>query len=897
MRFRKPFVLLAPLCFAALAPVQAQTPLNPAVPFVRTTGAALSAGAAAELLAAAQRAQALGFSSVAAENYRTLLAQPGADRANLTLALATVLLDAGLAAEAEKALAEPAAPRGAAWHLRAGLTALQLKKRDAAQAEWDGIKESEVTPADHPWYWFFTGALYDTAAVRDTTRANDFYHRAEAGAATDLARARFLLAEEQVRLELKPPSKADIENVFNNYQARQSSDLGYSFARSYAVMLDMDGRRSEAVTFLREVLLTLPPSERERQDDFRFLLGLIDNRGHGAAGRSALIQLLENGSDADKQLEALQLLSGASLSGVERDGFRNELERLIRVTPPHRVLDSLLLFRAQLALADKNTVLAWDTSERLLREYPGSRLRPYALAVQTASAWDRQSYRTAAASARRARDDLGTSTIGTAAERAEARGRLGVLEAEAWFRAGETGDTNDYRQAADAYKAVLDERPVGIPVGDLMLQRVLAEIRAGSNEGAERLLDELARDPAFDLTKETRWQAEWTLARELQIEGKTAEAYARVNAVLANTATGGPALPAELTVQMKWLQARLSFDTGRPDQTLSLLDKLTTAAGELAQPLKDEILSTSALLKAEANFQLGGDARDPKVAHDRETAAFEALAKLRKDYAGSDAAISSYFVEAHHYAKLNRIDEARKALKSLADDFPRSGYAPQALYQAALLAERLGQKSGYEEANGLLVDLVKKYPESDLVFYAQLREGGLLQKLLQQPLAQNVYQELVNKFPRHGDVTLAQLALAECINAQSSDNPAFLDIAKTKFEELRDRVDAPVDVRVEAGYNLGEILVRQGQESAAVGKWWNLVVMPFLENESSAAKLGPTGRYWMARTLMRTGEVDQKLEKLEEAKKAWTYILQKQLPGETLAKSNLVSVGVLDPKP
>lgn len=898
MRFRKLPVLLVPLCLAVIAPARAQEPLNPAAPFARAADGTMSPGAAAVLLAAAQRAQELGFSSVAAGDYRRLLAQPGADRVGLTLTLATVLLDAGDAAEAEKVLAQLAEPRDAAWHLRAGLAALQLKKRDAAQAEWDGIKEGEVAPADRPWYWFFTGALYDTAAVQDVKRANDFYIKAQDAAPTGLARARFQLAAEQVRLRRSQPSKADIENQLKAYQQNQGMAAGYSNARLYAVMLDMDGRKADAVAFLREVLLTLPASERAWRDDFQFLLGLIDNRGRGAAGRNALIQLLENGSGAEKQLEALQLLASASPGGAERDGFRSELDKLIRATAPHRVLDSLLLFRAQLALAEKNTILARDTAARLLRDFPGSPLRVHALAVQTASAWERQSYRSAADSARKARAELATSTIGTAAERAEARARLGVVEAEAWFRAGETGDTNDFRQAAEAYKAVLDERPAGVPVGDLMLQRVLAEIRAGSTDAAKRLLDELARDPAFDLAKENRWQAEWTLARKLQAEGKTAEAYARVNAVLASTPAGAPALTAELTVQMKWLQARLSFESGRPEQTLDLVDKLVEGAGELDTSLKSDIVSAGALLKAEANFRLGRDLKEQKLATDREVAALEILKKLRVDFPKSDAAISSYLVEADYYANRNKIDEARKSLKKLADDFPKSAYAPHALYQAALQAERLGQTSSYEEANGLLVDLVTKYPQSDLVFYAQLREGGLLRKLNQLPQAQLVYQELVNKFPQHGDVTLAQLALAECINAQSSGNPAFLDIAKTKFEELRDRVDAPVDVRVEAGYNLGEVLVRRNQETSAVEVWWNQVVFPFLlKDETLAATLGTTGRYWMARTLIRTGDVYRTQEKLEEAKKAWMCILQKQLPFETLAKSKLMEVGVPEPKP
>ena len=94
------------------------------------------------------------------------------------------------------------------------------------------------------------------------------------------------------------------------------------------------------------------------------------------------------------------------------------------------------------------------------------------------------------------------------------RADLGVLEAEASFRAG------DYRTAADAYAALLRERPVELEpkrIGELMFQRVLAEIKAPSGEPG-KVLDELERDPAFDV--ENRWQAEWNLARALQLKAR-----------------------------------------------------------------------------------------------------------------------------------------------------------------------------------------------------------------------------------------------------------------------------------------------------------------------------------------------------------------------------------------
>jgi tetratricopeptide (TPR) repeat protein len=901
MRFRKLPALFVWLCSAAVAPVRAQEPLNPPVPLRRPPAAgAMSSGAAAVSLASAQRAQELGMSSVAAGLYRQLLVIPGADRAGLTLALASTLLDAGLAAAAEQALAADPGPHGAAWHLRAGLAAAQLKKLEGARAEQAAIRADELSKPDLAWYWFLQGVLFDLAPVSDSAKALESYTKAQAAAPTELARTRFQLAVMQVRLPRERPSKESIETVFTNYRENQGKGQGYEYARTYAVMLAADERSNEAVVFLQQVLLTLPAAEREWTDEFQLLVGFIGDRTRSdGAGRRQLFLLLENGNGAERQRKALQLLADASKTDATRAQFGDELDKLIALKPAHRILEALLLCRAQVALGEKKYTLARDRAEQLLRDFPGSSLRVYAYAAQTTAAWEIQSYRIAAVSAGKAHDEL---KAGTDAELTTTRAWLGVLKAEAYFRAGDTGDGNaiDYRNAADAYEAALKERPAGVPAEDLMFQRVLAEIRAGSLDKALLLLDEMAHDPVLGFGTENRWQAEWILARALQVQGKAEEAYGRVNQLLAEkSGSGGAAaaretLPAELRARMTWLQARLSFDTKHPDQTLILVDKLAEATGALEPALKADILSTAALLKAEAEFALGG-AKDSQAASDYEKAALEILKKLRDDYPKSDAAISSYLVEAEYYAGRDQIDQARKSLKELAGRFPESSFAPHAQFQAALLAERLGQTAGYEEANLLLVDLVAKYPQSDLVFAAQLREGRLLMKLNQYPQAQRVFQELVNKYSQDKDVTLAQLALAQCINAQSTDNPALLELAKTKFGDLRDRVDAPVEVRVEAGYNLGEVLVRRGNPDEALIVWWS-IVDEFL-TKRSADELGTKGCYWITRALVRSGEEDWKLGKLEEAKVAWSYVVEKQLPFASIAKAKLADVGVREAKP
>ena len=117
------------------------------------------------------------------------------------------------------------------------------------------------------------------------------------------------------------------------------------------------------------------------------------------------------------------------------------------------------------------------------------------------------------------------------------------------------------------------------------------------------------------------------------------------------------------------------------------------------------------------------------------------------------------------------------------------------------------------------------------------------------------------------------------------------------LEHVRDRVDAPLDVRIEAGFNLGVVLRQRGElEKAAVG-WWRDVVSPFLLDTQRATQMSERakGRYWMARTLIEFGALREQQGKLEEAKEAWLLLLKAGLPGEAQAKARLAKYGVTAP--
>lgn len=846
-------------------PVTAPAPLLPAAARIESPGDDVLT------LVAARRAQEMGLPSAAAELYRRMLKTPdeaGADRSTLILGLATALLDEGRVEEADQTLDSLETPRGAAWHLRKGLVAAAQHRLAASKNERDASRVSELSPADRAWHLYLQGTIATAEGEHD--KAAVLFNQAQESAGSMQARARFLLKLEEARLRRGQVSEADAVAARKNMEQFQGRGTGYDYARIYAAMLDSLGRKGEAVAVLQRQIVALPPEERSQLDEMRLLLGLIAGAGDGA-GRNALERLLERGSDRDKQRIALQLLARASTKPPQLVSFRKQLDELIAALTPHPILEDLLLFRAQAALASKTSegyAQAESDAALLLQKFPGSPLKVHAYGVLTDSAWEQLRYRTAADNAEKARAELAPGPE---------RAALGVLIAEARFRA------RDFRSAADAYAASLRERPAGVSAGELMFQRIVSEIEAGAPDAAAMVLDELARDPAFDAVN--RWQAEWNLARGLQARGKIDEAYARVNRLLGEPGASlgtGPA-EVELRARMAWLQARLSLAAKKPEDTLKFVDALAVSTAGVPPGLKNEITSSSELLRAEASFALGRDA-----------AALATLKKLREDFPRFPAAVNSYFLEADHFAKQDKTVEAQQLLTKLADDFPQDPYAPFALFQAALQAERRGQEANFKEAFKLIEDmvaLIAKYPNEEsqqLIFPARLKQGDLLRKLNQFPQAQHVYEELLNNYAQRDDIALAQLALAETHNALSANEPSHAESALVLFEHVLGRVNAPVDARVEAGFNLGHLLARRGDAAKAQEVWWRDVVTQFLLEAGEANQLHEKGRFWMTRTLIELGGLYEQQEKLEQAKEAWQLILKAKLGyGETLAKARL----------
>jgi TolA-binding protein len=832
------------LFLAAFSARGAVEPLQPPVPLLAEAGAA-SPGSALIGLAAADRALAMGLPSVASGLYERLLAAPAvtaADPNALRLSLASALMEEGRLDEARKALDACTGQRGAEWKLRSALLAAILRRADLARSEAAGIRVEELPAPDRAWFPFLQGLLADLAGNIDQGR--DFYEQAVRAADSELSRVRFVLARELAFLRR---GVGNLDTLRANAEQYQGRKVGYGAARMYGVGLNAAGRKAEAVSTLQRLLQALPTSEQREIDEARLLLGMIDGAAQGSSGRNALFRLLENGQDGERQRIAVLLLARASSQGASADEFRVRLDRLLAQKPPHPVSEHLLLARAEAALAVREYARAEDDARALLDRFPGSPLRVNAFGVLAGAAWEQSRFRLAADYAEKARAALGPGA---------AHARLGVVVAEAWYRA------TDYRSAAEAYGAALRELPAGMAPGPLFFQRIQSEIDADRLDSAQPLLDELARDTGFDTAN--RWQAEWNLARALQAADRRPAAYSRINALLA----AGSALPSDPTLRarMRWLQARLALDARQPADALRLAAAIPASLDGLPETLRADIASSSTLIRAQAEFALN-----------QPDTALASLAKLRADFPKSDAAVFSIITEADYFISLARTVDAQQRLTRLADDYKTSAYAPYALYRAALLAESRGQDSNYTEANNLIELLVSRYPRSDLVFYARLKQGDLFRKLNEFAPAERAYDYLVKTYPKHGDILAARISLADCHAAQAGADPAHADRALELYEGIVARPDASADLRIEAACKLGAAYARRGDAARAAEVWWRDAIGGFLDKPERAALLREKGRYWMARTLFDLAALLERQGKHDEARRALQLVADSKL--------------------
>lgn len=712
---------------------------------------------------------------------------------------------------------------------------------------------------EQPWYYLLSGLYHlGQGNALDAEKAfQQATQQALVSQQVDLFRSVILrekIFQGTVSEEMAKELEASLANPL-------PSDIMYLKIREYAVVLDILGRKSEAVSFI-ESMLDKPNISASTTDQLLLLLSYIAGP-ESERGQYALQRILKSSSNRMIQSKALSLLTSSEFNKADDVQSRLFLDNLIKEYAKHSLLDELYLLRARLAHQSGNYEQAEGDIDIILKDFPGSPLRISALRLKAYLAWDRKP-----SQLRNVADIL--RQIQKEEVNPAEHARLGVLIADSYFLNG------DNKSASDAYaSAIIEHVTLSLPIGSLVFQQVLADIRAGRIDMAMDHLDEasqLEMDAAF------RWKSEWNLISAMKREGLIDEAFERIQLLLQSTSDD--MLPLELRLRLMWLKAQLSYETGYYKAVPALVDQVLTTiseAGEDALTAENRISLAGQVLLLKANAQLAQGLEDD----------FQGTwAELRMSYPDSEAAALSYLEEARYCASLDRTVEALQQCIVLVDKYPKSSLAPIALYEAAHYAELRGQELGLENGISLLERLVTEYPESSLFYYARLKQADILRNMNRFGAAQLIYENLLVHHSNHPESGLAELNRAKCLFALGHKDPDKGDLAIARFEYLFDLNYLPADLRIEAGYHWAFALISRQDTSRGQEVLW-MLVSRFLIQNKEYMDYTYKGRYWLSRSVFDLGDLLERNNQVEEAQQVYSLILSMGLPGKALASLRL----------
>lgn len=810
--------------------------------------------------AAGMDALGRGMSGIAAGLFEGALGEGALmdeEEAELRLALATARIAQGRAAAAREVLAGHPDPGLSEVLLRQAAIAWLERDPAAAAALVAGMHELQLPAADRPWLHLLQGLVAERAG--DLAAAEAALARARALAPDPAMGAELELLLLRGRLQTGGVTPVEADELVARTRANAGTPLGFRAARLAAPALAQAERQAEALALLDEQLRFAGVDEAGSGDQIRLLYAQLAGPAT-PVGRQRLREILRRPADSAHQRAALTQLAGSAADSAEIAGeLRALLDELIARTPAPPLLDAFLLQRARLGLIENRFDDADRDAATLLDALPGStmvgeaeRLRAFIAVVRTPPRW-----RTAADLLGRLRDREPPGLE---------RRRLGRLTADCFFLEG------DYANAAAAYAAVLRDRPADErPV--LVYQLVLAYLRAGNMDAARAVLDTERPAPGDDLW---RWRAEWNLLAAWRAGGRTDAALERLERMLDERSMDE--VPGPLRLRLRWLELELAVETGRGGvgtRVEALLAGLEGPEGAELDPRARARLAAHALfLRARARFDAGDSAGARTV-----------LDTLRQRFPGSEPAVVSHLLEARYQVLASRLDDAQRSLATLRETHPESPHAPRALYETALILEQRGLATTWQEAIGVLEDLINRYPADSLVYAARLKQADLTRRLGNFGAAQIIYEGLLNRWPDHSERWRAELGRADTFVAQASTNPDRLADAIAIYERLVDLPNVPVDVRIEAGGKWGSALVRQGRSSAAETVYF-LVFQRFLV-AAGAEPPGPVGRYWLARMVLELGEIVELAGRFSEAANVYGLIDRYDLPGTGAASSRL----------
>ncbi len=824
-------------------------------------------------LESAHAALEQGFPGMARRFFEAALAADLAEEAReaILLPYASALIALGAFAEAADALESYPRQDEPEWLLRRAFTAFFADETDGAREILSRFPPTGLGPDDRAWYFLLEALLL--ARTGDGSGASSRFEQASQLAASPTLRTQFEVM--RLRAEMEAGTSASVSELRATERSMRGQRGGFEAARLLAIALQSEGRTSDAVEVLDRQLRSPGLAETGLRPSFLLLMGMISGEETGR-GRLALRQLVLADADRAQRETAIHLLARGPLTDGSRPEFDTFLTNLLEEHPEHPLRDQVLMLRALRRAAAGAFEGAEADAMRLLEEFPGSPLVRHAHRLLAYLNWSRElpRYRTAADYLNRLRAET---------EPGPERARLGVLMGDCYFK------NRDYGAASDVYAEVYRELPAEERPG-LILPWVVADIRSGRFDRARATLDEAAAPGRLE--EAVRWRAEWNLIDAMRRAGRSDEALARVENLVGEAVEAG--IPSGLAVRFRWLEARLALDAGQTERAVALADGLLAylegaeervrevapGGGREGLPLVVQaepvpVASHVLLLKGEAYYAQGDTEAGNAVFED-----------LRVRYPASGPAILSFLISARDFGAGDSLGAAQQTLRRLADEYRESEYAPIALWETAIYAERRGTNSALRDAVTTLEDLIQRYPGHPLVFYARLKQADISRKLNDFGSALMLYERMLRAYSDHPERYRVEMGRADCLLARGSVDEGSVEDAALVYERIVDMPSAPYDARVEAGVKLAVALRLLGRQDEAGRALWT-VRTRFDPSLNADVRLERQGRYWLARALLELAAEAEEAGDAGAALRLYTAVVEGGLPGRATALARL----------
>ena len=751
---------------------------------------------------------------------------------------------------------------------------LDLIKRNLKQIKVENLKDS-----DKAWYYYFR-ATEELIKGKKGDLKNSLF---QAKVFSELNKERQAFFESLIlRLDynIQIPSLQTIRQLKKFLKANENKRQAYFYAYDLAYLLSLRDEKDQAIDVINDELLKGESVYSLYELDNLRLLKVVVLGVTSVSGRDLLFTLIQTSQD-DLILDlSFRLLR----EYISRSGdvefletlsiyFQNQNEHTLRFKF-YRFKAKFLLNQLELGFREEDEasrLLALNKlkidAEFVLQNFPGTESLEdiYRILVYVALNQPLPQYRLAA--------DYLSKILDFSLTGLE-REKLNRLIGNCYFL------NEDYEVAAKFYMAALAEGGVWYQEtkGELWFRLVTAKIRASLL--TEELIESLekaflARELSFD----TYLKIQWNIALHYRELGQYDEAVAVINNALERFEAH--TVPVLLDVRFKWFSLYVKYLSGYNSEasiieSQSLIDRLNQLnEGQIEEEALNLLKSQVNLLKAQFLLINGQTDKASKV-----------IEYLQNTFPGSQATELSYIVLADFYTMLGEYELAESYLIRLAENYPESNFAAEALLEAALNAEKR-ESNQFQQSIQFLNQLVNNYSDSPLVFFAMRHQGDLLRKASDFSGALSVYDNLIQKFPDHPNRFIAELSRLDCLLALANQNTTydFKEII-VELERLLDLPDLPKEFQLEVKYKLAFILSKIEQTSLS-NKVILSIIDEFINLDVGTVSFSSIESYWIARSLFLFCEHLNSNNKVDECKKIYRMIIAYNLPGYQLAKQLL----------